>query len=128
MILLYILVLDVKGYSHYWTKGKFLQNVPLVLFLLLSFHTKHATLKNMAFPLLKKTAPTTLSPLVYSAFHLSKITLELESVFRDLIDKFPMPSRNILRGERGITRWFGLINWVDKVNWSPLRFSKASSL
>ena len=101
MILLNILVLDVKGYSHYWTRGKFLQNVPLVLFLLLSFHTKHATLKNMAFPLLKNTAPTTLSPLVYSAFHLSKITLEPESVFRDLIDKSPMPSRNILRGEKG---------------------------
>lgn len=101
MILLNILVLDVKGYSHYWTKGKFLQNVPLVLFLLLSFHTKHATLKNMAFPLLKNTDPTILSPLVYSAFHLSKITLEPESVFRDLIDKSPMPSRNILRGEKG---------------------------
>ena len=54
MILLNILVLDVKGYSHYWTKGKFLQNVPLVLFLLLSFHTKYATLKNMAIPFLKK--------------------------------------------------------------------------
>ena len=91
MILLNILVLDVKGYSHYWTKGKFLQNVPLVLFLPLSFHTKHATLKNMAFPLLKNTAPTTLS----------QITLEPESVFRDLIDKSPMPSRNILRGEKG---------------------------
>lgn len=73
----------------------------LFTLLLLSFHTKHATLKNMAIPLLKNTPPTTLSPLVYSAFHLSKITLEPESVFRDLIDKSPMPSRNILRGEKG---------------------------
>lgn len=56
----------------------------------------------MAFPLLKNTAPTTLSPLVYSAFHLSKITLEPESVFRDLIDKSPMPSRNIFTWGEGV--------------------------